>query len=51
MPPYPNTLKIDVDGYFTGISYEDEDESYFNTPELIDERKEFVGNLYRRKIA
>ena len=43
MPPYPNTLKIDVDGYFTGISYEDEDESYFNTPEFIDERKEFVG--------
>ena len=42
MPPYPNTLKIDVDGYFTGISYEDADESYFNTPEFIDERKEFV---------
>tara|TARA_R110002110_G_scaffold190728_1_gene398911 strand:+ start:10 stop:1239 length:1230 start_codon:yes stop_codon:yes gene_type:complete len=43
MLPHPNILKIDVDGYFTGISYEDEDESYFNTPELIDERKEFVG--------
>ena len=42
MPPHPNTLKIDVDGYFTGISYEDADESYFNTPEFIDERKEFV---------
>jgi hypothetical protein len=43
MSPHPNILKIDVDGYFTGISYEDADESYFNTPELIDERKEFVG--------
>ena len=42
MSPHPNTLKIDVNGYFTGISYEDAYESYFNTPEFIDERKEFV---------
>ena len=50
MPPYPNTLKIDVDGYFTGISYEDEDESYFNTPEFIKERKEFVKTFTDSKL-
>ena len=42
MLPHPNILKIDVDGYFTGISYEDEDESYFSTPKMLAERKEFV---------
>ena len=50
MPPYPNTLKIDVDGYFTGISYEDADESYFNTPEFIDERKEFLERYTDSKL-
>jgi hypothetical protein len=43
MPPYPNTLKLVVDGFFTGISYEDMGENYFNTLEFQEYRNKYVN--------